>query len=86
MCKKLDTFSCGADESDEWLLQKIDTLESRELARLDLEDYNRKVDELQQEQNVKEVEFQNLIKLGKNLISLYMFLLYFCPLKTVILA
>jgi len=66
---QLDGFTASVDSFDNWFLQIIEILESKEMLTMDADESSAQVDEIARKKDQKRPEFEEMIKNGKNLIG-----------------
>ncbi|XP_022258337.1 titin homolog, partial [Limulus polyphemus] len=65
----LTTYDVMIVQFEEWIQGIIETIESRELMQLGIEEYYSRIEEVMNMRNVKKEDFEEVIKIGKTLVS-----------------
>ena len=66
---ELEDFTHRVENFDDWYMEMIEILESREMLTMDADESAHKVDEIARRKDQKRAEFEDMIKLGKNLVG-----------------
>ncbi|XP_071543036.1 uncharacterized protein shot isoform X14 [Panulirus ornatus] len=66
---QLDAFTVSVEHFEEWYIEIVEIVESREVLTLDVESYARKIDEIAHQRDTRSGDFDGMIKTGKELVS-----------------
>ncbi|XP_059089195.1 microtubule-actin cross-linking factor 1-like isoform X2 [Tigriopus californicus] len=67
--RELDDFTVRVENFDEWYVEMIDILESREMLAMDADESGAKIDEISRRKDQKRPDFEDMMRIGKNLVS-----------------
>ena len=66
---ELEDFTARVESFDEWYIEMIEILESREMLVMDADESAQKVDEIARRKEAKRADFEDMLRLGKGLVS-----------------
>ncbi|MPC08705.1 Dystonin [Portunus trituberculatus] len=66
---QLDAFTVSVEHFEEWYIEIVEVIESREVLALDIESYARKIDEISRQRDSRSDDFDGMIRTGKELVT-----------------
>ncbi|CAL4125335.1 unnamed protein product, partial [Meganyctiphanes norvegica] len=66
---QLDAFTVSVEHFEEWYIEIVEIVESREVLSLEHESYARKIEEIALQRDARADEFDGMIKSGKDMVS-----------------
>lgn len=66
---ELEDFTVRVENFDEWYIEMIEVLESREMLTMDADESAAKVDEIARRKDQKRADYEDMMKLGRSLVS-----------------
>ena len=68
--RELEEFTARVENFDEWYIEMVEFLESPEMLKMDADESAAKIDEIARRKDQKRPEFEDMIKIGKNLVGM----------------
>ncbi|KAK8388090.1 hypothetical protein O3P69_020169 [Scylla paramamosain] len=66
---QLDAFTVSVEHFEEWYIEIVEIIESREVLALDIESYARKIDEISRQRDSRSDDFDGMVRTGKELVT-----------------
>ncbi|XP_042210424.1 microtubule-actin cross-linking factor 1-like isoform X40 [Homarus americanus] len=66
---QLDAFTVSVEHFEEWYIEIVEIVESREVLSLDVESYARKIDEIARQRDSRSDDFDGMIRTGREMVT-----------------
>ncbi|MCL4115460.1 UNVERIFIED_CONTAM: hypothetical protein GTU68_053574, partial [Idotea baltica] len=66
---QLDAFTQSAEHFEEWYIEIVEVIESREVLNLETSSYQRKIEEIARQRDARSGDFDGMLHTGKDLVS-----------------